>query len=246
MHIFFSGLTKLLVATGTIVSQTVEIVNLDKTRPNLICDNLPSLPTGLRAATGQLFQRITPIICGGYSTTNWTTQLASGFKNECNVLFNGRWTSTVSMKTRKAYMSSSLLTSPSGDVLFVSGGWDLTNYDTVESFDGTSWSSDRFVHLPTAVNGHCTVTISNSLLMSIGGNLNTNIGGNGGVFDVTGNTYFFNVNENNWVVGPSLKSARAYHSCGVMNWKNPNTGSQEKVVVVAGIYSYNFQIKNYW
>jgi hypothetical protein len=60
-------LTKLLVATGTEQSffQSIEVLNLDASNPSLVCDNLPVLPVGLAAGTGQLFQGTTPIICGG-------------------------------------------------------------------------------------------------------------------------------------------------------------------------------------
>ena len=54
---FLSGMTKILVATGTSDSlQSVEVVNLDESNPDLICDNLPDMPVGRYAATGQLFK----------------------------------------------------------------------------------------------------------------------------------------------------------------------------------------------
>ena len=57
-------MTKLLVATGNYL-KSVEIVNLDGEKPNLVCDNLPDLPLGLEGATGNLFEDEIPIICGG-------------------------------------------------------------------------------------------------------------------------------------------------------------------------------------
>jgi hypothetical protein len=61
----FSELSKLLVATGKSFSKSIEVVNLDASKPNLVCDNLPGFPVGVEGGTGQLFQGTTPIICGG-------------------------------------------------------------------------------------------------------------------------------------------------------------------------------------
>jgi hypothetical protein len=55
--------------------------------------------------------------------------------------------------------------------------------------------------------------------------------------DATDNTYFFNVIENKWIQGPRLIESRIDHSCGILHWNNPDTGSMEQVVVVAGGYS---------
>ena len=50
-------MTKLLVATGgNSLYQSVEVVNLDESNPDLICDNLQDIPVGRFAATGQLFK----------------------------------------------------------------------------------------------------------------------------------------------------------------------------------------------
>ena len=82
-----SGLTKLLVATGNenLFLSSVEVVNLDESDPDLICDNLPDFPLNVVGASGQLLDG-TPIICGGAAQTlKWTDSCA------CYALTNGSW-----------------------------------------------------------------------------------------------------------------------------------------------------------
>ena len=60
------------------------------------------------------------------------------------------------------------------------------------------------------------------------------IGGSSDFTGSSGKTLFFHVAENRWISGPELNVARRYHSCGIMNWKNPKSNSVEQVVVAAG------------
>jgi hypothetical protein len=47
-------MTKLLVATGAYNLKSAEIVNLDDSDPDLVCDDLPDLPADLFGAVGHL------------------------------------------------------------------------------------------------------------------------------------------------------------------------------------------------
>jgi hypothetical protein len=38
-------MTRLLVASGVGTVASVEVINLDKSKPDLVCDNLPDLPS---------------------------------------------------------------------------------------------------------------------------------------------------------------------------------------------------------
>jgi hypothetical protein len=70
---------------------------------------------------------------------------------------------------------------------------------------------------------HCLVKINDTMLMQISGSVSV-------LFeDTTDRTYFFDIIQNKWTSGPDLNYGRVYHSCGVMNWMNPNTGMEEKV-----------------
>ncbi len=56
--------SKVLVATGRKGAlSSVEVINLDGS--GQVCENLPDLPNGLKGPYGQLFNKTTPIICGG-------------------------------------------------------------------------------------------------------------------------------------------------------------------------------------
>jgi hypothetical protein len=64
--LIFSDFHKLLVATGRKGAlRSVEVINLDESKPDETCENIPDLPNGLKGPTGQLFNKTMPIICGG-------------------------------------------------------------------------------------------------------------------------------------------------------------------------------------
>ena len=210
-------MTKLLVGLGLFADSSTEVINLDESKPDLICDNLPDMNEGpMYAGTGQLYKEKTPIIC----------------VEECFALENGNWTSIPNL-TGNGLRTSVVFKDPikpEEDVLLVAGGnWNHTNpLKEVLSFDGNSWNEDRLASLPEAVLGNCLVKINDSMLMSIGGTIGW------GLWGTTWKTHFFDTNRNYWFKGPNLKTERRIHSCGVLNWQNPKTGLLDKVVVVAG------------
>ena len=216
-------MTKLLVATGyrsgTGQLASVEVVNLDNSNPDLNCENLPDFPFGIKFATGQLFNRKTPIICGG---------LASGSHCECHSLKDGAWQSINSLNECRDALASAVFSNPNNnegdDILLITGGYDgSTTLSTVESFDGNVWSQTMFADLLTSIQGHCMVKINNTMLLQIGGTIDNSYDG------TTDKTYFFDIILNEWIAGPKLNVGRIYHSCAVMNWMNPETDSVEKV-----------------
>ena len=212
-------MTKLLVAYGYSGDQnTVEIVNLDPSHPELICDNLPNLPENRHAATGQLYKGTLPTVCGGYG-------IGAGYFSDCHQFQNGTWNPIASMSGKKSQMESFVVSKDDEESFVVAGGWYGEGLSTAESFDGQKWNEDQFEDLPEPVFRHCLVKVNNTMLISTGGRINS---------DYSGNTNVLNVLDNTWTPGPQLRDPRSEHTCGVMNWKNPDTGSQEKVVVVAG------------
>jgi hypothetical protein len=219
-------MTKLLEATGFIGGgSSAEVINLDDSKPNLICDNLPNLPMSLHVSVGQLFRGTTPMICGGYS---------SQYEKRCHSLENGAWKAISSLNINR-YAASAVTLSPTGNTkddifLVATGSNDGQTQSTVETFDGVSWNQNSFPKLPFPLLGNCILKLNNSVLMSIGGSKLHNVA------DSTSETNVFNLIQNNWVAGPMLASPRMWHSCGVMNWKNDSTGIFEKVVVVSGGY----------
>ena len=83
-----------------------------------------------------------------------------------------------------------------------------------------------FADLPEPNWKPCLVKINNSLLLLIGGETQDN--------PVTGNTFFFHIDENKWTPGPALNFPREGLGCGIIEWLNPSTDNLEKVVVAAG------------
>jgi hypothetical protein len=222
-------MTKLLAATGAIGGgSSVEIVNLDESKPNLICDNLPNLPLSLYASLGGLLKG-TPVICGGYS---------GQFEKGCNSFEHGAWKPFLSM-TVSRYAPGTISFSQTGsekdNILFVAAGTgrDGQTQSTVEAFDGINWNQTKYSNLPFSIMGNCMVKFNNSMLMSIGGSKKHNQA------DSTGETNVFDVIQNKWFTGPLLSIPRMHHFCEVLNWKNTTSGQIEKVIVVAGIPCYN-------
>jgi len=219
-------MTKLLVASGRGFLDSVEVVNLDELNPGLTCDNLQNLPFGIEGATGQLFQGQRPIICSGEKSSP-VMDLC-----DCFELKGGSWVSIASLsKCRRLAPSSLSLQNGNGEeFLIVAGGSNGSglygNVKSVEAFDGKEWSLEKVSPLPTSVGHHCMVKINDSSLLSIGGYQN--------LAKWTSETNFYDSINNNWYAGPNLNVKRAGTACGVLNWINPNTDQNEKVVVVAG------------
>ena len=218
-------MTKLIAATGFIGGgSSAEVINLDDSNPNLICDNLPNLPYSLYGPVGHLFRGV-PIICAGFSNQ---------VEKRCNSLQNGTWKSMPNM-TEVRYDPVSVILSPTGnETLYIAGGHELSS---VESFDGKNFNQITIPNLPNQIFVTCMVKINNSMAMLIGGSTD------GNTADID-KTYFFDVIQKKWVPGPQLPVPRGWHFCGVMNWKNPATNVIEKVIVVAGGILYQQPLTN--
>ena len=112
-------MSKLLVATGLgrdhIRKRSVEVINIDQSRPNMTCKNLPDFPLQIEDATGQLFHGTTPIQCGGFNGVT--------YKN-CFALENGNWNPIASLSEVKEGLGSGILTLPNTneEIMLVFGG----------------------------------------------------------------------------------------------------------------------------
>ncbi len=220
----FLGMTKLLVATGYKAVGvgflfSVEIVNLDESTPDLICENLPDYPSGIDGVSGQLYNKKHPIICGGH---------AFFYLCKCHIFKDGVWQSIQSLNECRAYSASAVFPNRNNndedDILLIAGGYDGSKVlSTVESFDGNVWNQTMFADLHTKIGLHCMVKINKTMLLLISGTVDNTYAG------ITEDTYFFDIIQNMWTSGPKLNIGRRYHSCAVMNWMNPKTGTPEKV-----------------
>jgi len=182
-----------LVATGIYGGylSTVEVINLDPANPGLVCDNLPEFPLGLYGATGQLFNKETPIICGGWNGT---------YSCDCYALQYQSWTKISSLNHCRTYPASALVSlEQEKEVLMITGGRDgFSVLKSVESFDGKNWEQGQLAELPNGVWLHCLVKINASTLLLIGGSETTVVAG------ATSKTHFFHTGKNQWSPGPNV------------------------------------------
>jgi hypothetical protein len=191
--IFLLGMTKLLVATGQQISgaplASVEIINLDDSNPNLICDNYSDLAVAIIAPTGQLFAKQLPIICGGIGGPRYC---------DCYSYGNNKWQSIPSLRECKFGSASVVLSNPNmmdAEVLLVTGGNTGSVVSTVESYDGKQWNQTMFAQLPSNIWYHCLVKINNTMLLLMGGSLTLQAA------DTTTKTFFFDIVQNKWISG---------------------------------------------
>ena len=229
----FAGFSKLLVTSE---ENNVLVINLDETQPDLVCDDLPPFPRSTNGVTGQLFHGKTPILCGGYYSTEYLC--------DCYALTDGSWTSIEPLKTCRHHSSSALLSLQTGGtldehMLVIGGSLDSGHTSTVEVFDGKTWRDDVVPERPQEQTQFCTIRINETNIISLGG--------------ITGferGSYFFNSVENKWTEGPDMIEDRNGLSCGILNWFNPDTGAKEQVVVAASgdnrLDSELLFLKNYY
>jgi len=230
-------MTKVLVASGLPYVKSVEIINLDGNNQNKNCDDLPDLPLGMWGATGKLFKRKTPIICGGKDNSQYSAHC------KCQAFQNGSWRFAPDLKECRSYSDSEILTnSDKKEVFLIVGGYDknFNQLNTSATFDGSVWNNLYIENRPEPVNSHCIVKINSSTILSIGGYgkfkndslpslLQSLIQGGA----ASKNTYFYNIRVNKWTPGPPLKERPQRLVCGILKWKNPKTNEVQNVIVAA-------------
>ena len=74
--------------------------------------------------------------------------------------------------------------------------------------------------LPENLNGHCMVKIDDKTVMMVGGQVYP---------EQSGRTYFLDVPSGKWTQGPALLIPRAFHSCGLFEFKD-----QKFVLAIGG------------
>jgi hypothetical protein len=164
------GLTKVLVAAGN--RPEVEVINLDASRPSLVCKDMPPIEVSNEfgeepfpssnfhppafGATGQLLHGDLPFVM--------TDQLGP----DCGYVFNNgtwAWTPVSNPSLCRAYAASVPLSSQA--VLVAGGLIGGSPSASVGIFDGSAWTA--LADLPVTLAGHCIVKIHRSLLLVIGG-----------------------------------------------------------------------------
>ena len=82
---------------------------------------------------------------------------------------------------------------------------------------------------------NCLVRINSTTIMSTGGSsVLTSDDGMVENTDRTRETSFYNSDKDTWTEGPKMNLPRHGHSCALMTFFNPSSGTTVKAVVVAG------------
>ena len=210
-----------LLLAGMPGSTSVEVVNLDQTMSNIVCNNLPDLLFQFSGSTGQLYKGSTPIICGGIDNIAIS-------RCECESYEKGSWNKIASLTFCRWAAASALVNLPSGgEVILVTGGADFTDNGHVitngmEWYDGKKWQDGA--RMPISLYLHCMVKLNETHVLAIGGY-------SGYAVDMT---YYYDAYLNQWSPGPALNAGRYYHSCAVLKWNDSSSGLVERFVVVAG------------
>ena len=218
-------MTKLLVATSDARSKIVEIINFDKSRPDVTCANLPDLPVGLGGGTGIIFRGTTPIICGresGYGE--------SPFVCQCFKLEQGIWKTMILPPLCLFYPQSVAMSYNNSDFesYVLTGGYSKPQFvDNFAVFDGQTWTQTFPSQIPLNVGSHCTIKINSTLILMIGGYY----------LNVSKSTYFCDIAASICYPGPNLNTARCHHACGTLSWLNPLTDVYENVVKLTNFFA---------
>jgi hypothetical protein len=101
-------MSKLLVAGGGGKLGSVEVINLDESSPNLICNNLPNLPEDSFGAIGQLSGTNFPVVCGGHSISSGSDLC------DCFAFQNGDWIGIASLNSCRRFFASAKINVRSG------------------------------------------------------------------------------------------------------------------------------------
>jgi hypothetical protein len=220
MLLSFTGpMTKVLVTTGGDVgSKKNEIVDINN--PTNVC--VPKfwadypLDQVQGASGGLLTNNNALLICGGEGSRLLDDCFSIGINSNPHGIKK-----TATLTQPRGYASSVVLNSTS---LWLTGGRLGSGYTKSTEFvqlTGTSPGPD----LPLEVAGHCLVSLNDTTLILIGGNLQSGTNSKA--------TWFYNTDHKTWTDGPSLTIARhAHHSCAL--FKSPQHGHTDTVIVTGG------------
>jgi hypothetical protein len=128
-----TGMSKLLVVGGSGL-KTAEVINLDQTNPDLICENLPNIPVSVNGGMGDLFEGKTPIFCGGYLGSEDDSR-------ECHAYTKGSWSEITSLTDKRRFGDSVVMEIDSGNssqemLLLIGGTNTIGDLDSTDSYDG--------------------------------------------------------------------------------------------------------------
>ena len=214
--------SKILVITGQPTSsngRNLEIVDINDS--NYHCTKVASFPVRLNGATGGLING-TPLVCGGNDGTNFKLPTS-----DCFAMDNSGtgWSKKGGLLEPRRYAGGNSVVI--NGKLILSGGYGgpvaggLTSIEMV-SPDGSAVKLSE--GLPLGLTNHCQVQWNDTTVMIIGGYDSS----------FSAATYFVDVSsEMIDINGPTLNTARRYHSCGEL-LISTDTGTDAYIVVTGG------------
>jgi hypothetical protein len=184
---------------------------IDLSMPSSNCQNLPNFPYTTEGTVGELIEQDYPLICGGFNI------------KQCYSHKDGKWKQEVSLAENKVYASSAPSPFPNTPFsMMISGGSNPITSSAVY-FSGEAWK--KLPDLPKKVEYHCTIKVSSSVVMIIGGYQDQ---------QRSKKTFLLDTKENVWKEGPSLMQERDSFSCGRIR---SATNSSKFSIIVAGGYN---------
>ena len=191
-----------------------------------MCNNWPDFPIEMNqyeTSTGGLIGN-TAIICGGRE--------ASGYNSvdECYSLTSEKAILVTHMSIGRYDAASIVL---NDKTLWVTGGYNKNHGGNLASTEYVTLTGTMFgPDLPMTLKGHAMVAINSTSSIVIGGYADGQYG------DITTSTLFYDHNEGEWITGPSLMQARAYHAAGIIT----DEVTDEPFVAVTGGFYYNSSV----
>jgi hypothetical protein len=156
------------------------------------------------------------LICGGYNVFD-----------DCFAITDKTLQANVTLIQHRDAAASVVLDSTT---LWLTGGFSDTGGTKSTEFvqlTGTTTGPD----LPLEVVFHCLVSLNETTILLIGG-----LYMDGFHLTYTKDTFYYNIDDKTWTVGPSLITARYSHSCAL--FKSAKHGNTDTVIVTGGSQGY--------
>ena len=188
-----------LVTTGSPRSESTKSEVFDL-KTGKACQNLPPFPIEVFGAVGEIVNGF-HLICGGYTVVNGATII---YQSGCYALKGNTWKLIGSMRQPRGYASSLLLDK---NTMWIMGGYtDSGRTMTTEYIEldaNGAMKQSQGPDLPKASDEHCSLRISNTEVIVMGGQL-------------ADKTYIYDLQTGTWNEGPQLNDSgeRKWAACG--------------------------------
>jgi hypothetical protein len=221
MLLSFTGLTgrltKVLVTTGRDEgSKKMEIIDLEDLtnvcQPSSIMADYPI--DKVQGASGGLLTNNNALICGGYND--------GAILDGCFSINNKGIKTSALRLPKPRYLTASVVWNST--TLWLTGGFFYGSGETKSTefvqLTGTTPGPD----LPLGVHNHCLVSLNDTTLLLIGGQLQDRTSSKA--------TFYYDTDHKTWTDGPSMINGRLRHSCSL--FKSPQHSHTDTVIVTGG------------